>query len=74
MGGGVTKGGMVSDVDLDPRWDWCDVAAIGEHPTFLRGRCRHLPSEVVPVESVEGEIVAHLCRTCDTQLPAEWRP
>lgn len=34
-------------------------------------RCRH--REAVPVES-GGETVAHLCLTCDEQLPAEWRP
>lgn len=29
-------------------------------------RCLH--TEVIPVESVTGEVVAQLCLTCDTQL------
>jgi hypothetical protein len=32
--------------------------------------CPH--DDAVTVES-GGEIVAHLCPTCDAQLPAEWR-
>lgn len=42
----------------------CEGVDVSE---YLRGRCRHL--EVVPVES-GGGLVARLCRTCDTQLPA----
>lgn len=58
--------------DLDPRWEWIEIVRFGEpEPTFVRGACRHL--EAVPVES-GGDTVAHLCTTCDTQLPAEWRP
>lgn len=37
-------------------------------PEMVRGRCLHRPCHVVPVES-GGEIVAHLCRSCDRQLP-----
>jgi hypothetical protein len=36
---------------------------------YVKGRCNHL--EVEPVEDVNGDLVAHLCRTCDTQFPAE---
>lgn len=62
-------------VELDPRWNWVEVREFGEPgPTYIRGLCNHLPREVVPVESAEGETVAHLCQTCDTQLPAEWTP
>lgn len=59
--------------DLDPRWEWIEAPRrlSDPSPTLIRGRCNHL--EVVPVAS-DGETVAHLCRTCDTQLPAEWRP
>jgi hypothetical protein len=62
--------------DLDPRWEWvedrrlCDVG-----PSYVKGACNHL--EVVPVETAAGgvvEVVAHLCLTCDAQLPAEWKP
>jgi hypothetical protein len=59
------------ELELDPRWDWVDVSTLGEGPgtTFVKGRCNHL--EVVAVENVEGELVAHLCRTCDTQFPVD---
>lgn len=69
--------------ELDPRWEWyetrrlCDVG-----PSYVRGACNHL--EVVPVETAipnpggpgfapTVEVVAHLCLTCDQQLPAEWQ-
>jgi hypothetical protein len=53
---------------LDPHWEWVEVAEFGKPgPEYIRGRCNHL--EVVPVESVEGDVVAHLCVTCDKQLP-----
>lgn len=56
--------------DLDPRWEWMEFRRMGDaHPTYRKVRCNHL--EVVPVES-GGETVAHLCLTCDQQLPAEW--
>lgn len=59
-------------VELDPRWEWIEIRQFNEPaPSYVRGPCRHL--EVVPVESGD-ETVAHLCETCDTQLPAEWRP
>jgi hypothetical protein len=63
----------MSEAKLDPHWEWVQVINFGDAaPQYVRGRCNHL--EVVPVESTDGEIVAHLCQTCDTQLPAEWRP
>jgi len=56
--------------ELDPRWEWCEVRRLcDEQPTYIKGRCNHL--EVEPVVSA-GETVAHLCLTCDEQLPAEW--
>jgi hypothetical protein len=55
--------------DLDPRWDWIECPDFVGTTQYVRGLCRHL--EVVPVES-GGETVAHLCITCDTQLPEEW--
>jgi hypothetical protein len=55
----------MSDLELDPRWDWVDVSTVeeGYGTTFVKGACRH--TEVVPVESVDGEVVAKLCLTCD---------
>lgn len=56
--------------DLDPRWDWIEVTTYGDSgPRWVKGYCRHL--ELEPVDSVDGERVAVLCRTCDAQLPAE---
>ena len=56
--------------ELDPRWEWGEFRRLGDaQPTYVKGPCRH--TEVVPVVS-SGETVAHLCLTCDQQLPAEW--
>ena len=53
--------------DLDPRWDWIEVPEFGARsPRYIRGMCRH--TELVPVESVTGEVVAKLCLTCDRQF------
>jgi hypothetical protein len=61
--------------DLDPRWQWVEERRFCDpNPTYVRVACSHL--EVVPVETTAGglmETVAHLCLTCDSQLPAEWR-
>lgn len=58
--------------DLDPRWTWIETRRLGDTESrYIKGPCNHL--EVVPVES-SSETVAHLCRTCDAQLPAEWKP
>ena len=32
--------------------------------------CLH--ETAVPVESLNGEVIAYLCRTCDEQLPEDW--
>lgn len=57
---------------LDPRWQWVENRRLCDpEPTYLRGPCNHL--ERVDVEScVTGELVAQLCLTCDTQLPARF--
>jgi hypothetical protein len=59
----------MSDLELDPRWEWVDVSSMGEGPgtTFVRAYCNHL--EVEPVTDVDGELVAKLCRTCDKHWP-----
>jgi hypothetical protein len=58
--------------DLDPRWEWTEIRRLGDpDPQYVKGACNHL--EVVKVDT-GGETVAHLCETCDAQLPAEWRP
>jgi hypothetical protein len=55
-------------IEFDPRWDWIEITAIGDRtPQYIKGMCRH--TEVIPVESRSGEVVAQLCRTCDAQLP-----
>lgn len=60
----------MSRPDLDPRWEWVETQRLCDAgPTYVQGRCNHL-LEVVPVES-GGVVVAHLCLTCDAQLPAE---
>lgn len=58
--------------DLDPRWDWIECPEFDGTIRYVRGLCNHL--EAVRVESTEGETVAHLCKTCDRQLPPEWKP
>lgn len=58
-------------MERDPRWEWVDISTVAEGPgiIFIKGRCNHL--EIEPITSVDGELVAHLCRTCDVQFPAE---
>jgi hypothetical protein len=57
----------MSDPELDPRWDWVEVPRFGDPgPAYIKGKCRHL--ELVPIESVTGEVVAKLCLTCDRQF------
>jgi hypothetical protein len=59
-------------MDMDPRWEWVEIASLTPPYTrYIKSRCLH--RDVVPVE-VAGEVVAQLCETCDSQLPAEWRP
>jgi hypothetical protein len=67
--------------DLDPRWDWIEVTEFGSPgPEYMKGACKHL--ETTPVYSRDaldrqldwdvGTPVAHLCLTCNAQLPPEW--
>jgi hypothetical protein len=57
----------MSQPDLDPRWDWIEIPKFGKRePDYIRGACRH--TELIPVESVSGEVVAKLCLTCDQQF------
>lgn len=56
------------DLLLDPRWEWRLVQSLGMPDRYVPVRCLH--TEIIPVESVTGEKVAQLCRTCDTQFPA----
>jgi hypothetical protein len=60
--------------ELDPRWRWEDVSTFGQGPgtEFMKVGCNHLTPALV--HSTTGELVAHLCPDCDTQLPAEWQP
>jgi len=72
-----TRRYLIHREQLDPRWEWVEVTELDSaEPQYVKGRCRHL--EVEPVETGSGvddiEVVAHLCRTCDAQLPAEWKP
>jgi len=56
-------------MELDPRWEWLRVERLGMPDEWIKIRCLH--AEVIPVESiVTGETLAHLCLTCDEQLPA----
>ncbi|MFG2826093.1 hypothetical protein ACGFWI_01200 [Streptomyces sp. NPDC048434] len=57
--------------DLDPRWEWIETTSLDGPEQWTKGRCRHL--DTVPVQS-GGAVVAHLCLTCDEQLPVEWEP
>jgi hypothetical protein len=57
--------------DLDPRWEWVEIRRFGDpESTYVKGQCNHL--HVIHVVAGD-EVVAHLCLTCDAQLPAEWR-
>lgn len=74
MGDGAAEGkdgmsaGSHEPADLDPRWQWVELRRLCDvEPRYIKGPCNHL--EVVPVEA-GGEIVARLCQTCDSQLPA----
>jgi hypothetical protein len=62
----------VSEEQLDPRWEWFEVTAVGDRERhYVKGMCRHV--ETVPVRSaVTGETLARLCLTCDAQFNAPW--
>lgn len=49
-----------------------DLELIGAHIKAAFGPCAH--PEPVPVETLDGELVAWLCPGCDEQLPAAWKP
>ena len=55
-------------VRLDPRWEWTLIQGLGVPDVWVKARCLH--TEVIPVESVTGDVVAQLCLTCDTPFPA----
>jgi hypothetical protein len=61
----------MSEVELDPRWNWVEISTLVDlargTPRYVKGCCNHL--EVVPVETVDGVVVAQLCTTCDGQFP-----
>jgi len=59
--------------DLDPRWEWIDVGTYNNPDQWIKGECNHLAPVPVRAEPT-GELVAHLCPDCNTQLPAEWQP
>lgn len=58
--------------ELDPRWEWIHVPEMGNPDQWIKGECNHLTPEPVRAEPT-GELVAHLCPDCNTQLPAEWQ-
>jgi hypothetical protein len=63
----------MTEPEFDPRWEWLDVTTYGDRERrYIKGRCNHL--EAVPVISVTGEHVAHLCLVCDAQLPPGGQP
>jgi hypothetical protein len=48
------------DQPTDDRWEWIELPRHGGQPSdWIPGRCRH--TEIVPVKSVTGEVVARLC-------------
>lgn len=54
----------------DEDYEWIQTFEFGSyHPTLLRGECLH--RRVIPVRSIQGEIVAGLCMNpgCAVQLP-----
>lgn len=53
--------------DLDPRYEWVEIFRHDGSSIYAKSHCLH--TEIADVHSVNGEVVAHLCLTCDTQLP-----
>lgn len=43
-------------------------------PTYVRASCQHAAADVIPVESVDGTLVAQLCTACDMPLHVDWDP
>lgn len=53
--------------DHEPAFDTTEIRIFGERdPVGYVMRCTH--ANVLPVET-GGEVIAHLCIDCDTQLP-----
>jgi hypothetical protein len=59
-------------VKLDHRWEWQLARGLGVPDRWVKVRCLH--TEVEPVRSLAGDVVAQLCLTCDTQFPAPREP
>jgi hypothetical protein len=58
----------MTEDDLDPRWEWCDVRSLGDPgPVWIKVRCLH--TQTVPVITMADEHVAELCLVCDSPLP-----
>ena len=63
----------MSQPDLDPRWEWVNVQALGERdPVYIKATCNHLV--IIPVTDTDGTEVAQLCTTCDAQFPPSQQP
>lgn len=63
--------GLCTRTDGDHGWATEDVyvAHLAAPVDRIRSHCYHLPAHVVPVKSsVTGEVVTHLCLTCDEQV------
>lgn len=56
----------------EPEFKYIELRGLGERIHRSLGFCQH--ANVVPVESLVGDLVARLCIDCDAQLPATWRP
>ncbi|MGW7398122.1 hypothetical protein ACWGH7_16675 [Streptomyces cyaneofuscatus] len=59
--------------ELDLRWEWIYVSDVRNLDQWIKGECNHLTPEPLHAHPT-GELVAHLCPDCNTQLPAEWQP
>lgn len=56
----------------DPRWEWIDAGTLDDPDQWIKGACNHLTPLPIHAQPT-GELVAHLCPDCDTQLPAGYR-
>lgn len=57
----------MAELELDPRWEWVEIFSLDGKVIYAKARCAHL--ELEPVHTVNGQMVARLCLTCDEQLP-----
>lgn len=64
------EGWMSHPIDYpDDRFEWVEITSLSDpERKYIVQRCKHV--DAVPVESVTGDIVAHLCLICDRQLGA----